>query len=576
MKKNTLQKVLATALVSTMAMGALTACGGEAAPEASAPASSESSAAAESTPAESTPAETVAGIEGFVPFESTVTLQIPVYQRATPNGAADAGDNYWTNWVQENFGDKYNIDVEYITLDRGQENEQYALLAAAGKLPVCCFEYDYPDVTLYQNEGYLQEYDIDWFKQIAPTYWQRMVDNGLDAYTEINGENVLLVGSRAYGNTNYQFTTFYRQDWVEAAGFTEYPSDPDELMKLYAKIAELGLGSEHFLGGTKIEGNGADQNYPYRTYPLDELTWATTGDYVIPALSTEAQKALLKKQNELYNLGYIDPEYNTRTSDFAVSDFVSGQVFTYSCYSTAKNDVLDQFYAANPDAHLGIVVNPGPMTFADGTCTAYRPNGDCGQYIGFSSQASEEQMKAFAMYLEWMCQDDVFFTLKYGLEGINFNYDADGNPVYVEDQTGLAEQQGHNNNVDMWCLVEASAAATGDAEKDIKSCAPVGYPDSDKFAEQIWANYQGQLACFEAGMVAPDCKFGVTIAASDEYKDTLFAKYAELRDKIVMGSVDDFEANYEAASKEYLAAGYQAIIDEKAEAYNSGATTHLR
>lgn len=571
MKKNTLQKVFATALVGAMAVTTLAGCGSDE-KQTSAPSTETTSSQAATTPTETT-GEAVAGIEGFTAFAENVTLRIPVYQRAEPNGCADAADNYWTKWVQENFGDKYNITVEYVALPRGQENEQYALLAADQNLTTALFEYDYPDVALYQSEGYFQEYDIDWFKQIAPTYWQNMVDNGLDAYTEINGENVLLVGKRAYGNTNYQWVTFYRQDWLEEAGYTEYPDDPDELMNLYAKLAELGKGA--FLGGTKIEGNGADQNYQYRTYPLDELTWATTGDYVIPSLSTDAQKALLKKQNEFYNLGYIDPEYYTRDTSELINDFVAGKTFTYSCYSTATIQALDDFYTTNPDAHLGIVVCPGPKTYADGTCTAYRPNGDCGQYIGFSSQASEDEMKAFAMYLEWMCQEDVFNTLKYGIEGVNFEYDADGNPVYL-DQTGIPEQQSHNNNVDMWCLVEASANATGDEEKDIKACAPVGYPDSDAFADAIWANYQGQLACYEAGMYAPDCKFGVTIEASDEYKDTLFAKYAELRDKIVTGSVEDFEANYEAASQEYLDAGYQAIIDEKTEAYNSGLTTHLK
>ena len=62
----------------------------------------------------------------------------------------------------------------------------------------------------------------------------------------------------------------------------------------------------------------------------------------------------------------------------------------------------------------------------------------------------------------------------------------------------------------------------------------------------------------------------VSIAANDEYKDTLYTTYATLRDKIVMGSEADFEANYEAACKEYLDAGYQAIMDEKKAAFEAG------
>lgn len=582
MKKNNLQKVLAATLASVMVMGALTACGNTDNPGGDA-----------STPGSSTPGNTgssgntgngggasnggdsaaVAGIDGFVPFENTVTLNLPVYQRATPNGAADAGSNYWTAWIQKEFGDKYNINVNFKdwVIPRGEENSMYAQWASVQKLPTVCFEYDYPDLTLYQSEGYLAEYDIDWFKQIAPTYWAAMEANGLDEFTKINGENVLLIGTRPYGQTNYQFVTFYRKDWVEAAGWTEYPTDPDELLKLYAKIDELGLcNGDYLLGGTRIEGNGVDQNYAYRTYPQDKELWATTGDYDVPALPTEAQKKLLAWNNKLYNLGYIDKEYNTKTSDYAISDFVSGKCFTYATYSTNTVAALDQFYEANPGGKLGIVVNPGPESYDSGSNMGFRPNSIFGQYIGFSVTATEDEKKAFAMYLEWMSQPDVLFTLQWGEEGVNFNYDADGTPVSIPVADQPADKvMSHNNNVDMWCLVTATASL-GSVDKDIQAITPQSYPDSDQFFKDIKANYEGQLACYNAGMASPDCSFTVSIAANDEYKNTLYTLYAELRDQIVMGSEADFETNYANACKRYLDAGYQAIMDEKKAAFDAG------
>lgn len=583
MKKNVFQKMCATALVGVMTMAALAGCGNDPAQGASGSGTNSgsstnsgsgtnSSSDANSGTNSSTPAgdNNVAGIEGFTAFENKVNLRIPVYQRATPNGAPNAADNYWTHWVQTEFGDKYNIEVEYVALERGRENELYAQFAAAKKLPVVCFEYDYPDVTLYQNEGYFAEYDIDWFKQIAPTYWAAMEAEGLDQYTKINGENVLLIGTRPYGKTNYQFVTFYRKDWMEAAGYTEYPGDPDKLIEMYGKISELGLCGDHILSGRKV-GNqpGADQNYGYRTYPQDQELWATTGDYAIPALSTEAQREYLRNQNQLYNLGYLDDEYNTRGDEDVNADFINGKSFQYSCYSTNNVDVLNQFYAANPDAKLGIIVNNGPVTYENGSCNAFRPNGIFGEFIGFSSQATEDEKKAFAMYLEWMSQEDVLFTLQWGFEGKNFNYDENGTPVSVADQSGIEEQQSHNNNVDMWCLVVATRSL-GDVDKDIQAITPLGYPDSDQFFKDIKANYEGQLACYDAGLASPDCMFTVSIAAADEYKDVLLTTYETLRDRIVMGSVADFDKNYDDASKQYLEAGYQKIIDERKEAFQNG------
>ncbi len=576
MKKNYLQKVLATALMGAMVVGSMAGCGKSAETPA---ASTEAPAASTETPAASTEApaaestEAVAGIDGFTAFDNTVTLRIPIYQRATPNGAADAGNNYWTKWVQENFGDKYNINVEYCTIARGTENETYALWAADKTLPVVCFEYDYPDAVEYYTNGYFDEYDIDWFKSIAPTYWQQMVDNGLDAYTEINGDNVLLVSFRPEGESTYTYVTFYRKDWVEAAGYDTYPTDPDEELEMLAKIKELGLGGAHLLGGTQTGGNGADQNHGWREYPLDEELWATTGDYAVPALSTEAQKKYLKNLNTKYNLGYLDPEYNTRTSDFAISDFVNGDTISYSCYVSPTITVLDQFYEANPDAKLAMVVNPGPETYDCGASTAFRAGGPFGEYIGFSSQATDDEKKAFAMYLEWMIQPENLFTLQWGIEGTNFEYNEDGDPVSI-DQTGKDEIQGHNNNVDMWCVVTA-IRSLGSIEKDIKSQCPTGYPDSETFLQNMMDNYQGQLKCCQQGLVSVDCQFMAETSAVSEYKNTLFDKYAELRDGVVMGSEADFDANYEKASKEYLEAGYQAIIDEKSQLLKDGKSTTL-
>ena len=174
------------------------------------------------------------------------------------------------------------------------------------------------------------------------------------------------------------------------------------------------------------------------------------------------------------------------------------------------------------------------------------------------------------MYLEWMSQPDVLFTLQWGEEGVNFNYDDNGSPVSIPvDQQPADKVTGHNSNVDMWCLVTATASL-GSVDKDIQAISPLGYPDSDQLFKDIKANYEGQVACYEAGMASPDCSFTVSIAANDEYKNTLYTLYAELRDGIVMGSEADFEKNYEAAKQRYLDAGYQAIMDEKKAAFEAG------
>ena len=583
MKKTTLQKSVAVALTGAMVIGALTGCNSNTAnnntettskaPETTTQGSKteETSKAPEET--SKSDSSTVAGVDGWEPFAENVTIKIPVYDRGK-EGVPPVTDNYWTKWIQENFGDKYNITVEYVGITRSDVMTDYAMLAASQSLPTICMEYDYDKLASWQADGYLQTYDVEEFKQIAPTYWETMVEHGNDAYTKLSDEDYLVLGYRPYGNTTYTWCTFYRQDWLEEAGFSEYPvGDNTKLLELYAKLVEN--GHKYPLSGKKVSGAGIDQNYGYRDYPQDETTWATTGDYQIPALSTEAQKRFLKFENELYNDGYYNPEYYLRDASEAEADFINGEAFTWTGYVSSTMNVLNSFYETNPDGKLAVAVTPSTWTQDEtwGSSASYRPGTNFGMMIGFANDATEDEVKAAMMYLEWLNQPENLFTMQWGIEGVNFNYDDNGDPVAVADQTGLAEQQGHNNNVDYWCAVTA-VKTLGSIEKDIKAITPQGIPQD--FYDQILANYNGQVAIYDAGKANSDCLFATSIDAVTEYNQTLYDLYTEYRDKLTMCSKDQFDALYDELSQKYLEAGYQEVIDERQAALDAGNTTRLQ
>ncbi len=593
MKKRYLQKVLAVAMTGAMALGVLAGCGSEPASgsneSSSAQGSEEESSAedagseessaedagdGESSAEESSGASGTAGIDGWEPFADRVTLKIPVYDRGdSGNGCSDVVNNYWTKWVQDNFGEKYNIDVQYVAITRTAVMNDYAMLAAGQDLPTVCMEYDYDKLATWQADGYLQPYDVEQFKTIAPTYWQTMVDNGNDAYTKLAGEDYLMLGYRPYGNSTYTWVTWYRKDWMKEAGFEEYPKTNTELLELYAKLVEN--GHEYPLSGYKVSGAGVDQNYPYRDYPQDELTWATMGDYQIPALPSEAQKRFLKWENTLYNEGYKNPEYYLREASEAEADFINGKAFTWSGYVSSTMTQLNSFYENFPDAELGVVVCPNTYIQDEtwGSSNAYRPGTNFGMMIALSNNATEDEAKAAMMYLEWLAQEENLFTMTWGEEGVNFNYDENGNPVAVGDQSGLEQQQGHNNNVDYWCVVTA-IKTLGSIEKDIAAINPQGLPQD--FYDELLANYNGQVAIWNEGYANSDCLFAVSLDSVAEYGNTLYDLYAEYRDNLTMCAPEEFDALYDELSQKYLDQGYQEVIDERQAAFENGQTTKLQ
>ena len=150
MKKTNLQRLGAIALTGAMVIGLLAGCGGgsgsetttAAAGTTAAAASEETTAAAgEETTAAAAGEETTAaaasgeaGMASWQPFAENVTITIPVYDRGQ-EGVPDVTNNYWTQWIQENFGDKYNITVKFAPIPRSDVMTQYALLASSQDLP---------------------------------------------------------------------------------------------------------------------------------------------------------------------------------------------------------------------------------------------------------------------------------------------------------------------------------------------------------------------------------------------------------------------------------------------------------
>lgn len=51
--------------------------------------------------------------------------------------------------------------------------------------------------------------------------------------------------------------------------------------------------------------------------------------------------------------------------------------------------------------------------------------------VGFSSYATEDQLKAAWMLMEWMIQPDVLFVLENGVEGVTYTMGEDGLPWWM-------------------------------------------------------------------------------------------------------------------------------------------------
>lgn len=224
MKSKVMKRVLAMALVGTMTVGMLAGCGSPKSAETAAPAAAEEAPAVEeAAPAEDTAEAGGAYADYSAGFPEQVTIQIPVYDRAFEGW--NVTDNYYTQWIQSEFGDKYNIKVEYVAIGRSTEVEDMMQLIAAGNAPDIIFHYDMPQAVNYYDEGAIQPVDTNEIAYYAPNYYEKMADT-ISKYGTLNGENAFFFAER--DAIYYNWITLIRQDWLDQVG-AKMPTKLEEL-----------------------------------------------------------------------------------------------------------------------------------------------------------------------------------------------------------------------------------------------------------------------------------------------------------------------------------------------------------
>ncbi len=573
MKRNKIKRVLALVLAGIMVMAMFAGCGKEETnSSADSGKNSSTTTTGESKPAEGSNAgvdeTTAAGMEGWEAFADQVTLKVPVYDRSK-EGYPAVDDNYWTQWIQSEFGDKWNIDVEFVAIPRGDVMTKYSLLIAAGDTPTIMMEYDYPKVAQWATDGAMQPIDLDAFAHVAPTYYQKMVDNNQLGYSTINGDTYFVLSERPYYNAGYTYYTFVRKDWLDAVGL-DVPTTYEEYVTALDAIVAAGLTDQPL--GMQLPSSAYVTNFAFRDYPVDEAEWAMHSSLGTASLSWEPTKGLLKRLNSEYNKGYYSTEYDLDVDGSQVkADFINGQIFSYWGYMGANVDWLQAFYENNPGAELAVAdayagVEPGVVENPQ-----LRADNAFGMIVGFSSYATEEELKAAWMYMEWMSQEDVLFTMENGVEGVTYTLGENGLPIVDGEYRG-EEMLNHNNNIDMTCIVHASKVS-GTIEDSITAITPQGIPQD--LYEDLYTSWQQTKEIAENGWAYTDPVFATSIEAESEYSQTLLNLYKEYSVKLIKCDPSEFDALYEKLAQDYLNAGYQEIIDERLDAYEAGMTTKL-
>lgn len=484
-------------------------------------------------------------------YDQQVEIKIPVYDRGT-QGAAPVDNNYWTKYVQTNFGDKYNIKVTFVPIPRTTDVDKFNLLLASGTAPDIIFSHDYSTAMSFYNRGAYQTISDSTLKSYAPDFIKHSAS--VMKYGKVKGQQIFLPGTRPMV---YNWVTMIRQDWLDKIG-AKMPTNQDEYENVLKQFKAQNLGGSGTIPLTFSLGNGSYSAWGQAGKSVSEKDIALYSDTALVALSSAPMKAQMQFMNRLYNEGLISPEWSLdKDAKKAQADFTSGKAGVYSYYLTKDNPPVIQTLVKNvPTAKVSVLGNVNPA----GNNPIYRADNEFGMLSGINKKCAHPE--AVLMYLNWMAQDKNLFAMENGIEGKTYTTDASTGLPVAQNYTG-DERLGYNSNVDYWCVVTASKDFGSD-EKNLKAqentYAPTGY--EYLIADNTKINKDNSKYAFH------DFLFNTAITSETKYSSTLLGKWQAAEVKIVTAKESDFESVYSAASKDYLASGYQEILDEKTKVYN--------
>ncbi len=479
------------------------------------------------------------------PSGERITLKVELFDRNnTPAGQPPITDNFMTQYVQKNFGDPNNIDVEFVTVPRAEEVDKLNVLMASNSAPDIVFTYNKPTVQNYVKSGGLtdlgpliEEHGPNLKKVLGPSL----------PYGVFEGKQYVIPALRVIQS---QTTTFIRKDWLDQLKLP-IPETTEQFVHTMREFKKQDPGKT---GGKVVPYGYIDV---FHMMPLvnsfwkwDEITDQEL--YAVPRWQQPGSKEGYRLLNQMYNEGLIDPDFALH-DDFSqhfaqqVVNGIAGAA-TPNTNEPVYNGYYSNLRANNPDAVLEAI---DPFSTPDGKHPKpiYEP---IGAYL--MVPAASKNAEAAVKYLNWMADPANILVLQNGEEGVSYKMSDEGLPVLLD----TPESQNLLYNYYDYCIIlNGKYISTEDPNKNIAANAfDLNFKDFTVKSIQTGTN---------DGYTLP--RVDIPVDAEIKYAKILEDFEKEMLAKIVTAKPDQFDKVYDDQVKEYMAMGGTAVMEGKMAAY---------
>ncbi len=507
--------------------------------------------------------------DGFVDgkFTETRKITVEIYNRNN-DGGTDPTNNVWTEYLKKGMLEKYNVEVEYVSVGRWTETDDIAQLMADKQAPDISYTYGANTIISYANmkdengnpgvidlAPYLEEYK-DYIGNVINLLGGE--DNLYYDKDPATGAVWMIEGVRA---DTSRITTFIRKDWLDTLGLA-LPTTEEEFYNALVAFRD---------NADKLLGENADKMIPYTTSTdigwrndlmsiskvaedIDDATLFVYG-YDDRHLLVPGYKEGIRVLNKWYNEGLVWKDFGLYTDSTVEDDnmkagYVGAFMHNWDYPFRNGEDCINLNLQRNVGENAMFV--PIDCFKNDAGITRKYMGAAVGSDRKIFLPSTNKEPVASLLYIDFISSPETIKFLQTGEEGVNFTMTEDGAYQILPATGEWVKNSGNNIDYTMTCnglyLGEATGATTALSYPGIPAEIVIQ-------ANEFGKNNGRYPAHYNVG----------TIEAETDVGSSLTAKRDELLTKAVTASVEEFDAVYDSNMEDYMNMGGQDIIDERIE-----------
>ena len=498
--------------------------------------------------------------DGFVDgkFTETRHIKVEIFNRNN-DGGSDPTNNPFTDYIKQGMLEKYNVEVEYVSVGRWSEVDDINNLLATGEAPDICVTYSYPTIQTFADMGGIIDLHpwLEEYKDQLGDMWALLEDYNI--YYDQDPETKTVWAVEAVLADRARLNTFIRKDWLDKLGLA-LPTTEEEFhdcLVAFRDNAETLLGAD------------ADKMVPYSTSTdigwrndllsiskvaedIDDATLYVYG-YDDRHMLYPGYKEGIRVLNQWYNEGLVWKDFGLYTDSTAEDDMMKAG------YVGAFMHNWDYPFRNNDDSiEANLVRNVGPdAAFVAVDCF----KNDAGITRKFLADrvdrkvffpATNKEPLASLLYVNFISNPDTIKFLQTGKEGVNHELTENGAYKTLAATGDWIMNSGMNIDY----TITVNGLYIGEATESSRALNYSSVP-----ADIVVGAHEASIA---NGRTAKKYSVGDIVAETD-VGTSLTAKRDAMLTQAVSASVDQFDAVFDAGMDDYLASGGQAIIDERAE-----------